>query len=145
MSDAADARTIELAWDLPHPPAKVWRALTEPALLAQWLLPGDLEPQVGHRFSFKAEPTPWWDGIVDSEVLELEAGRRIQYAWRTQGGKGLDTQVTWTLTPIASGTRLGLLHTGFKPGDAFAFQGAGAGWARNVSERMSAVLAALAG
>lgn len=143
MSAEPASKAIELSWDLPHPPEKVWRALTEPALLAQWLLPTDLELSVGRPFRFKAEPTQWWDGIVDSEVIELEAGRRLKYAWRTAGPKGLDSTVTWTLMPTAGGTRLCLEHAGFRPDNAFAFDGAGKGWQRNVTEAMTTVLASL--
>jgi uncharacterized protein YndB with AHSA1/START domain len=136
-------RKIEMQWDLPHAPAKVWRALTEPALVAQWLLPSGIEAKPGHRFQFQAPALPHWDGIVQSEVLALEPGKKLAYAWNTGGPQGLDTQVIWTLVPIAGGTRLSLEHAGFKPEQQFAFAGAGQGWQRNVSERMNAVLAAL--
>jgi uncharacterized protein YndB with AHSA1/START domain len=140
---AEGARSIGLSWELPHPPAKVWRALTEPALVAQWLLPTDLALEPGRAFRFSAEPNPWWDGIVHSEVLALEPGRRLRYAWRTAGPNGLDSVVTWTLTPSGAGTRLELLHEGFKAGQEQAFQGAGLGWRRNVAERLAAVLNAM--
>ena len=135
---------IELSWDLPHPPGKVWRALTEPELVAQWLMSNDLKLQVGHRFTFKTEPAPWWDGIVNSEIIEIESGRRLVYTWGTSGPKeGLDSRVIWTLTAIEIGTRLALEHTGFKPGNKFAYEGAKKGWDRNVAERMSNVLVSL--
>ncbi|MBI3180524.1 MAG: SRPBCC domain-containing protein [Myxococcales bacterium] len=82
MSGRAETQTISLSWDLPHPPAKVWRALTEPELLAKWLMANDLRLAVGHRFTLKQEPTPWWDGMVHCEVLEIEPPKRIRTSWR---------------------------------------------------------------
>lgn len=129
-------------------PAKVWRALTEPKLLAEWLMATDLDrdPTVGRAFQFRAEPAPWWDGIVDCEVIEVERGKRLAYTWK--GGPAaskLDTIVTWTLTATPTGgTLLRLEHTGFTPKNGFAFGGARDGWQRNVDQRLRAVLAELA-
>jgi len=137
-----DDGKINLAWELPHAPAKVWRALTEPALIAQWLMATDMPAEPGRAFSFRAEPSPWWDGIVHSEILELEPQRRLCYTWK--GGPGtspLDTVVTWTLTPVDGGTRLELEHRGFKPEHGSAHAGAAMGWKRNVGERLQALLA----
>ena len=64
---------------LPYPPAKVWRALHEPELLAKWVTAKDTRPLVGHRFNFRAEPTPWWDGIVYCEVLEIDLHKRLRH------------------------------------------------------------------
>jgi uncharacterized protein YndB with AHSA1/START domain len=139
-------QTIAAEYDLPHPPEKVWRALTEPALIARWLMVNDLRPVVGHRFTFKAQPMPGWDGIVQCEVLEVDPPRRLSYSWR--GGSDqisrLDTVVTWTLTPTAAGTRLSLEHAGFVPANAFAFEALGKGWRGKVQESLRAVLAELA-
>jgi uncharacterized protein YndB with AHSA1/START domain len=143
MSAREETRTISMEYDLPHPPAKVWRALTEPKLLQAWLMATDLEPVLGCKFSFRAEPTPWWDGVVSCEVLEVERGKRIRYTWR--GGAGdnrLDTVVTWTLDETPSGgTLLRLEHSGFTPKTTFAFDGAIKGWQRNVDERLRELLA----
>jgi uncharacterized protein YndB with AHSA1/START domain len=139
-----NAGCINLAWDLPHPPAKVWRALTDPALVARWLMETDMPAERGKAFTFNAGPMPYWDGIVHSEILELEPQKRLRYTWK--GGPGalvLDTVVTWSLTPMAGGTRLELEHSGFAPGQGQAFGGAKAGWEGNVGGRMAAVLAAL--
>ena len=142
MNAKAQTQSISLEFDLPHPPAKVWRVLTEPELLAAWLMVNDIRPVVGHSFTFKAEPTPWWDGMVYCEVLEIDLHKRLRYSWRSgPASSPLDTVVTWTLTPTPSGTRLALEQSGFLPANAFAFDGASKGWRHMVGERLSKVLA----
>jgi uncharacterized protein YndB with AHSA1/START domain len=90
----------------------------------------DIRPVVGHKFTFKAQPMPGWDGIVQCEVLEAEAPLRLRYSWR--GGSDalrIDTVVAWTLAASASGgTRLVLEHSGFLPTQSFAFDGLSKGW-----------------
>ena len=118
---------ISLEFDLHHPPEKVWRALTDPALLAEWLLPvveGTLGP--GAAFTFKTQPHPGWDGTVHCRILELDGPRKISYTWVV--GEDLDTVVTFTLVPTASGTRLSLVQSGFKPDQKQNFGGARYGW-----------------
>ena len=118
--------TISFEFDLRHPPEKVWRALTDPVLLAEWLLPVvGLKVEPGAAFTFKTQPHPGWDGSVNCRFLEIETHRRLRYAW---GVPGLDTVVTFTLTPTASGTRLSLVQSGFKPDQKQAFGGARYGW-----------------
>ena len=143
MNSKAETKSISVKFDLPHPPVKVWRALTEPELLAEWLMATDMRALVGNSFTFKAEPTPWWDGIVHCEVLEVDPPKRLRYTWRSgPEPSGLDTVVIWTLTPTPSGgTRLALEHSGFLPANAFAFDGARKGWQRMVGERLPEVLA----
>jgi uncharacterized protein YndB with AHSA1/START domain len=139
-----DAGKINLSWDLPHAPAKVWRVLTEPALVAQWLMKTDMPAQAGKAFTFQAEPMPYWDGIVHSEILELEPQKRLRYSWKGgPGSSALDTVVTWSLTPLQGGTRLELEHSGFRPEHGQARGGAKFGWQRNVGERLAAALNAL--
>jgi uncharacterized protein YndB with AHSA1/START domain len=121
-----DAIALEL--ELPHRPEKVWRALTEPELLAEWLLPvveGTVAP--GASFTLKTQTFPDWDGRVDCRILEIEPPRKLSYAWAV-GVMGLDTVVTFTLTPTPSGTRLSLVQSGFKPEQRQAFGGARYGW-----------------
>jgi len=139
-------RTIVIECDLPHAPAKVWRTLTEPELLAKWLMPNDIRPEIGHRFSFQAGAVTEWDGVVDCEVLAVEPQRRLSYAWRGGAprrdgyGERIDTVVTWTLTPIDTGTRLLLVHDGFPPA-SFAVDGMRGVWNRLVTGCLPGLLA----
>jgi uncharacterized protein YndB with AHSA1/START domain len=96
---------------LPHPPEKVWRALTDPELLASWLMPNDFQPRLGHRFTFRTQAVPahGFDGIVHCRVLDLVLLERLRISWT---GGGIDTTVTWQLTPEGAGTRLFLDHEG---------------------------------
>jgi uncharacterized protein YndB with AHSA1/START domain len=120
--------SIEMDFDLTHRPEKIWRALTEPALLAEWLLPAvGLQLEPGATFTFRTQPHPGWDGVVDCQILEIEPQRRLSYAWRV-GDMQLDTVVTFTLTPTDFGTRLSLLHSGFKPEQKHNLNGARYGW-----------------
>jgi uncharacterized protein YndB with AHSA1/START domain len=121
-----DSITFEL--DLKHPPQKVWRAISEPALLAEWLLPTiDLKLEKGAAFKLKSQPFPGWDGIVDCKFLEIEANKKLSYTWNV-GGMELDTVVTFTLEPTPSGTRLHLVQSGFKPAQKQNWGGARYGW-----------------
>lgn len=134
-------RSIVVEYELSKPPAQVWRALTEPKLLASWLMENDIAPVVGHRFTFRAKPMPGWDGTVHCEVLEVEPLQKISYSWR---GADIDTVVTWTLRETASGgTHLHLEHAGFEDKDAMAFDGLGSGWRGKVAERMEQAIEAL--
>jgi len=122
----SQTETISFEFDLRHPPEKVWRALTDPALLAQWLLPvAGLRLEPGAAFSFHAEPQPGWDGIVHCRLIEIETHRKLSYSWVVGG---IDTVVTFSLSPTASGTRLSLRQTGFKPDQKKNFAGARYGW-----------------
>jgi uncharacterized protein YndB with AHSA1/START domain len=122
----SQGESISLEFDLHHVPEKVWRALTDPVLLAEWLLPVvglTLEP--GAAFTLKAPPQPGWDGTVNCRFVEIEAHRKLRYNWVVGG---MDTIVTFTLTPTASGTRLSLVHSGFKPDQKHNRGGARYGW-----------------
>ena len=119
--------SLSFEFDLRHPPEKVWRALTEPALLAEWLLPvAGLALETGTAFTFKTQPFPDWDGTVSCRILESETHRKLSYTWVV--GEMLDTVVTFALTPTASGTRLSLVQSGFKPEQKQNFGGARYGW-----------------
>jgi uncharacterized protein YndB with AHSA1/START domain len=118
--------SISFEFDLPHPPEKVWRALTDPVLLAEWLLPvEDLKLESGAAFTFKTQPFPDWDGTVNCRFVEIERHRKLSYTWNVPF---LDTVVTFTLTPTASGTHLSLVQSGFKPDQRQNFGGARYGW-----------------
>ena len=124
----AQIETISFELDLAHPPEKVWRALTEPALLAEWLLPvvdQHLELAPGAAFTFKTQPYPGWDGTVSCQLVEIEPQRRLSYTWRVPF---LDTVVTFTLTPTGSGTRLSLVQRGFSAEQKRESGGARYGW-----------------
>jgi uncharacterized protein YndB with AHSA1/START domain len=124
----AQTEAISFELDLPHPPEKVWRALTEPALLAQWLLPvTGLELEAGAAFTFQAPPRPevGWDGSVNCRLVEIEARRKLSYEWVVDS---IDTVVTFTLTATASGTRLSLVQSGFRSDQKHNFGGARYGW-----------------
>jgi uncharacterized protein YndB with AHSA1/START domain len=122
----SQSESISFEFDLHHPPEKVWRALTDPLLLTEWLLPVvGLKLEPGAAFTFKTKPYPGWDGIVNCRILEIEAPRKISYRWSVPF---LDTVVTFTLTPTASGTLLSLVQSGFKPEQKKEFGGARYGW-----------------
>lgn len=120
--------TISLEFDLPHPAPKVWRALTDPALLAEWLLPVfGLELEPGAAFTFKRAPIAGWDGTVHCRFLEIEAARKLSYTWGVSD-MAIDTVVTFTLSPTDSGTRLSLVQSGFTPSQKHNAGGARYGW-----------------
>ena len=122
----AQTDSIAFDFDLQHPPAKVWRALTDPALLAQWLLPvADFGLAPGTPFAFRTQPVGGWDGVVNCRMLEADAPRKLTYAWVVGD---MDTIVTFTLTPTTSGTQLSLVHSGFKPEQKRNWGGARYGW-----------------
>lgn len=126
-TDPSQTAAISFEFDLHHPPEKVWRALTIPELLTEWLLPiVELELEPGAAFNFKTQPQPGWDGTVNCRFLEIEKHKKLSYAWVV--GDFIDTVVTFTLTPTASGTRLFLEQSGFRPDQKQNFGGARYGW-----------------
>lgn len=123
-----ESESIFFEFDLTHSPEKVWRALTDPALLTRWLLPvTGLRLEPGVEFSFRTDPLPGWDGVVACRVLEIDPGRRLSYAWEV-GDMELQTVVTFTLSPTETGTLLTLVQSGFKPSQRQAAGGARYGW-----------------
>jgi len=128
MSNAAEStRSLIVERVFPHPPEKLWRALTESRVLAQWMMNNDFEPEPGRRFQFRADPMPKWNGIVDCEVLVVEPQRRLSYNWGVGSGE-LQWLVEWTLTPVDGGTHLRMEQSGFGPDQQQAYQGANYGW-----------------
>jgi uncharacterized protein YndB with AHSA1/START domain len=141
-----ELRSIEVDQYFPQPPATVWRALTEPALIERWLMPSDFEPVVGHNYSYRTSPVEatGFTGIIDCEVLELVPPRLLRISWNSMGS--LASTVTWTLQPEGHGTRMLLQHAGFDPDDPnqlLAFQIMNGGWRSHVLRRLTDVLAGL--
>jgi uncharacterized protein YndB with AHSA1/START domain len=142
-----ETKTIVVEYEIKRPPAAVWRALTEPHLLARWLMENDIRAEVGHRFTFRAPPVAGWDGVVQCQVLEVDAPRRLRYSWRggsddRQGyGERIDTTVTWTLTATeGGGTLLRLEHAGFTEKNAFAYENLAKGWRGKLAARIEGIL-----
>lgn len=108
--------------EMPHPPEKIWRALTQSPLIEEWLMKNDFQPVVGHRFNLRAD----W-GAVDCQVLAVESNKTLSYTWAAHG---LESVVTWSLTPTSTGTLLRMEQSGFRPDQQQAYQGAKDGWQR---------------
>ncbi len=142
---SVEPRTIVVEREMPHPPERVWRALTQAPLIEEWLMKNDFEPEVGRRFQFRATPVPGWSGVTNCEVVEVDPPRRLAYRWGdgSESDSGLRTLVTWTLTPTAGGTLVRMEHSGFRPEDDGGYQAMGGGWPRIVAglERVAGDLA----
>lgn len=131
MTDATAAPpTLTVERLLPHPPEKIWRALTQAPLIEQWLLQNDFQPVVGHSFNLRSRPMPQWNGVVDCEVLIVEPHQRLSYSWNVgdEAATGIRTIVTWTLTPASGGTLLRMEQSGFRTEQTANYQGANYGW-----------------
>jgi uncharacterized protein YndB with AHSA1/START domain len=134
---AAETRSLVIEREIPCPAEKLWRALTQPHLIEEWLMKNDFKPVVGHRFSFRMDPQPNWNGVVDCQILTVEPNKTLSYAW---GALGLESVVTFTLTPTSTGTHLRMEQSGFGPGQGQAYAGAKYGW-QNFLARLDQVLA----
>ncbi|HEV2686997.1 MAG TPA: SRPBCC domain-containing protein [Bryobacteraceae bacterium] len=142
---ASATRSIVIEREMPHPPEKIWRALTQGPLIEQWLMKSDFRPVVGHKFNFRATPGPQWNGVTDCEVLVVEPNERLSYTWNASGEQaagGLKSVVTWTLTPVHGGTKVRMEHSGFRAEDEAGYQSMGHGWPGIVAglERVAAGL-----
>ena len=113
-------RSVVIEREMPHPPEKIWRALTQSSLIEEWLMKNDFQPVVGHRFNLRAD----W-GAVDCQVLAVEPNKTLSYTWAAYG---LESVVTWTLSPTSTGTHLRMEQSGFRPDQQQAYQGAKGGW-----------------
>jgi uncharacterized protein YndB with AHSA1/START domain len=145
IDSAVGMRSLVIERDLPHPPEKVWRALTQGPLIEEWLMKNNFEPVVGHTFNFRTTPMPHWNGVTDCEVLVVEPCKRLSYTWNASGEEaagGLKTIVTWTLTPTKGGVLLRMEQSGFRPEDDSAYHGASYGWQRFI-DGLERVVAAL--
>jgi uncharacterized protein YndB with AHSA1/START domain len=142
----AATRSIVIERMMPHPPEKIWRALTHARLIEQWLMKNDFEPRLGAQFTFQAKPMRDWNGIVRCEVAVFEPPRRLAYSWRGGSlsnpthGSALDSVVEWVLTSEPGGTRVRMEHSGFGPRNEMAFDAMSSGWPRGL-ERLGQVSA----
>jgi uncharacterized protein YndB with AHSA1/START domain len=122
-----ETRSVVIEREIPHSPEKIWRALTQPHLIEEWLMKNDFKPVVGHSFNLRGE----WGGVLDCEVLAVEPNRTLSYTWNfTHEDAAFDLRsvVTFTLTPTGSGTHLRVEQSGFRPEQKQAYGGAHAGW-----------------
>ena len=132
MNIGAETRSVVVEREVPYPPEKIWRALTLPHLLEEWLMKTDFQPAKDHAFQFRGD----W-GSVDCRVLRIEPNRTLSYSWEAMG---LESVVTWTLTPTGTGTQLRMEQVGFRPDQQQAFHGAKHGW-QNFFAKLEQVLA----
>jgi len=126
---ATESRTVVVERQISHPPEKLWRALTQPHLIEEWLMKNDFKPAVGHRFNISAD----WGGVLDCEVLAVEPNKTLSYTWNLahqDPAFDLRSVVTFTLTPTPTGTHLRMEQSGFRPEQRRAYGGAKMGWPR---------------
>ena len=124
---ATQRRSVVVEREISYPPEKIWRALTQPHLIAEWLMKNDFRPVVGHSFNLTGD----WGGVLDCEVLAVDPTRTLSYTWNfTHDDAAFDLKsvVTFTLTPTSAGTRLRMEQSGFRPDQKQAYGGANAGW-----------------
>ena len=125
ITGEGDTRTVIVERQFAAPAEKLWRALTQPHLIEEWLMKTDFQPVLGQRFQLRRNPTPEVSIVVDCEVLEVEPHQTLTYTWQAFG---LESVVTWTLTPTPTGTRLTMVQAGFRPDQETAYRGAKAAW-----------------
>jgi uncharacterized protein YndB with AHSA1/START domain len=124
---STEARSVVVEREIPYPPEKIWRALTQPHLIEEWLMKNDFTPDVGHRFKLRGD----WGGILDCEVLAVEPNKTLSYTWdhtHDDAAYNLRSVVTFTLTPTSTGTHLRMEQSGFRPDQRQAYGGAKQGW-----------------
>ena len=122
---SGETRSVIVERDIPFPPEKIWRALTQGTLMKEWLMDNDFQPVVGHSFNFRSTPMPNWNGIIDCEVLVVEPAKKLSYSWSSMG---LVSVVVLTLVATSSGTLVRMEQSGFRPDQEAAYQGANYGW-----------------
>jgi uncharacterized protein YndB with AHSA1/START domain len=119
---ATETRSVVVEREIPFPPQKIWRALTQPHLIEEWLMKNDFKPVVDHRFKLSAD----W-GSVDCQVMAVEPDKTLTYTWAAMG---LESVVTWTLTPTSTGTNLRMEQSGFAADRPQNYEGAKYGWSK---------------
>jgi uncharacterized protein YndB with AHSA1/START domain len=124
---AESTRSVVVEKTFSHAPERLWRALTDPALLAEWLLPNDFESEVGRQFQFRNQPVGGWDGLIACKVLALDPPKYLAYSWHAFGH---ESNVEFTLTATEDGTHVRMEHSGFRADQQAAYQGAQYGWQR---------------
>ncbi len=134
---SAGTRSVVVEREVPFPPEKIWRALTQPHLIEEWLMKNDFKPVVDHRFNLRKNPQPNVSIVVDCQVLAVEPHKTLSYTWAAYG---LESVVTWTLTPTSTGTLLRMEQSGFRPDQPQAYHGAKYGW-QQYFEALEQVLA----
>jgi uncharacterized protein YndB with AHSA1/START domain len=122
---SAETRSVIVEREFAFPPEKIWRALTQPHLIEEWLMKNDFKPIAGHRFNLQKTPQPDMNIVVDCQVQIVEPNKILSYTWAAYG---LDSVVTWTLTPTSTGTHLRMEQSGFRPDQKQAYGGARGGW-----------------
>jgi uncharacterized protein YndB with AHSA1/START domain len=135
---AAETRSVVIEREFAFPAERIWRALTQPHLIEEWLMKNDFAPAVGHRFNLRGD----WGGAIDCEVLVVEPNKELSYTWNFKhddAAFNLESVVTFTLTPTGTGTRLRMEQVGFRPDQRQAFGGAHAGW-KQFFEKLEQVL-----
>lgn len=136
---SAETRSVVVEREIAFPPEKIWRALTQPHLISEWLMKNDFSPVVGHRFNLSGD----WGGVLDCEVLVVEPNRVLSYTWNfahDDPAYNLESVVTFTLAATRVGTFLRMEQVGFRPDQKQAFGGAKAGW-REFFAKLEQVLA----
>lgn len=139
MNEKPQTLSVVVERDFAHPPEKVWRALTQPHLIEEWLMKNDFRPEVGHRFNLRGE----WGGVLACEVRQIEPHKSLTYSWNfahEDPAYDLASTVTFTLTRTATGTHLRMEQTGFRPDQKQAYGGAKVGW-RQFLARLDELLA----
>lgn len=136
-----ETKSVVIERDLAHPPEKIWRALTQPHLIAEWLMQNDFKPAMGHRFNLRTQAYGDWNGIIDCEVLAIEPNKTLSYTWDSGNGPlRVTSVVTWTLTPTDTGTHLRMEQSGFRSDQPQNYAGAKYGW-QNFFAKLEQVLA----
>jgi uncharacterized protein YndB with AHSA1/START domain len=130
---ATETRSVVVEREIPYPPEKIWRALTQPHLIEEWLMKNDFKPAVGHRFNLRGD----WGGVLDCEVLAVEPNKTLSYTWNfthDDPAYNLESVVTFILTPTNTGTHLRMEQSGFRSDQKQAYHGARGGWQKFIGK-----------